>query len=103
MGQSLPEQCPGDSAESRRWHTFEDILRRLHQEGLYLHPHQLATFFVWHGLPVDLQYVPPCLQQRAAQINDNYLGDMARLEAFDEPPWYSSSLDESFSVPLHHE
>lgn len=71
------------------WHTFEEILRRLHQEGLYLHPHQLAEFFVWHGLPVELRYVPPALQQKATRINENYLGDMVRVETFDEPPWYS--------------
>lgn len=75
------------------WHTFEDILHRLHQEGCYLHPSQLAEFFVWHGLPVDLQYVPTSLRQRAMQINDNYLGDMARLEAVDDLPWYSHQFN----------
>uniref|UniRef100_A0A832H5V5 Uncharacterized protein n=1 Tax=Oscillatoriales cyanobacterium SpSt-402 TaxID=2282168 RepID=A0A832H5V5_9CYAN len=92
MGKLLPEQWAPHSAECQQWPTFEEILRRLHQEGIYLHPHQLATFFVWHGLPVDLQYVPAALQQRAAQINDNYLGEMARLETLNEPSWYSSSL-----------
>ncbi|MDX2245060.1 MAG: hypothetical protein NW224_30655 [Leptolyngbyaceae cyanobacterium bins.302] len=86
---SSPNSGEGYPRSSPRWHTFEDVLARLHQEGIYLHPHQLAEFFVWHGLPVDLRYVPSRLQQRATQINDNYLGDMARLEAFDEPPWYS--------------
>lgn len=79
---------PGSS-----WHTFEDILHRLHQEGLYLHPTQLAEFFVHHGLPVDLHYVPAHLMQRATQINDNYLGDLARLEERAEPLWYSHQFD----------
>jgi hypothetical protein len=78
-----------DFDETKRWQTFEEILLRLHQEGLYLHPHQLAEFLVWHGLPVELRYVPQALQQKATQINENYLGDMVRVEAFDEPPWYS--------------
>lgn len=92
MSHSSLEQWSSQSVEEQRWQTFEEILKRLHQEGVYLHPHQLATFFVWHGLPVDLQYVPMDLKQRASQINDNYLGDMARLETVDEPLWYSYSL-----------
>lgn len=83
------EEQPGDTLS---WHSFEDILQRLHQEGIYLHPHQLAEFFVWHGLPVDLRYVPEHLKQKATKINDNYLGDMARLEDVADFPWYSSSL-----------
>jgi hypothetical protein len=71
------------------WHTFEDVLWRLHQDGIYVHPAQLAEFLVRHGLPVDLKYVPAHLRQRATQINDNYLGDMAQLEELEEPPWYS--------------
>lgn len=74
------------------WHTFEEILHRLHSEGIYIHPHQLAEFFLMHGLPVDLRYVPERLKQRGAFINENYLGDMARLEDIDEQPWYSYQL-----------
>ncbi|MBF2025857.1 MAG: hypothetical protein IGS48_03705 [Oscillatoriales cyanobacterium C42_A2020_001] len=92
MGHSSLYQWSTRAVEDQHWPTFEEILRRLHQEGIYLHPHQLATFFVWHGLPVDLRYVPAGLQQRAAKINDNYLGDMARFEALNEPLWYSGSL-----------
>jgi len=78
---------------SSHWHTFEEILQRLHQEGYYLHPHQLAEFFIRHGLPVDLQHVPAQLRQRAKQINDNYLGDLAQLEVVDDLPWYSHQLN----------
>ena len=83
--QPSAETCAADA----HWHTFEEILRRLHQEGIYVHPHQLAKFYIYHGLPVDLRYVPEQLQQRATRINDNYLGDMARLEPVNELPWYS--------------
>ncbi len=62
------------------WHTFMDILQGLHRDGIYLHPDQLAEFFVRHGLPVDLQYVPGHLQERARHINTYYQGDMARVE-----------------------
>lgn len=72
-----------------RWHTFEEVLFRLHQEGVFVHPDQLAEFLIHHGLPVDLRYVPVRLRHRASQINDNYQGDMVRLEEFEEPPWYS--------------
>jgi len=61
------------------WPTFEDILRRLHAEGIYLHPDQLAEFLLCHGLPVHPRYVPERLQQKARQINQHYQGDMARL------------------------
>lgn len=75
-----------------RWHSFEEILQRLHQEGIYLHPNQLAEFFVAHGLPVDLSYVPDHLKSKAARINANYLGDMARSEENHESSWYVASL-----------
>lgn len=68
------------------WPTFADILRRLHQERIYLHPHQLAEFMLRHGLPVDLCYVPAHLQHKAKQINDNYQGDMAREAVVGELP-----------------
>lgn len=69
------------------WHSFEGILHRLHREGVYLHPHQLAEFMLWHGLPVDLCYVPKHLQHRAKTINDNYQGDMARSESTFQLPY----------------
>lgn len=74
------------SPQEGPWPTFADILRRLHQERIYLHPHQLAEFMVRHGLPVDLCYVPAHLQQKAKQINENYQGDMAREAVGEEPP-----------------
>jgi hypothetical protein len=61
------------------WLTFEQMLRKLHQEGIYLHSEQLAEFLLCHGLPVHLRYVPPHLHQRAIAINENYQGDMAQL------------------------
>jgi hypothetical protein len=64
------------------WPTFEEILHRLHQEGIYIHSEQLAEFLLTHGLPVHLQYVPSHLQEKARVINENYQGDMARLEEF---------------------
>jgi hypothetical protein len=62
------------------WDTFPKILQRLHQEGIYIHPHQLAEFLLRHGLPVDLDYVPEHLLSQAKLINANYGGDMARAE-----------------------
>lgn len=76
------------------WPTFEQVLYRLHAEGIWLSPQQLATFYLYHGLPVDLCYVPPHLQALATRINDNYQGDMARLETVQAGPWYSVWLEE---------
>jgi hypothetical protein len=74
------------SARSAHWHTFPEILRRLHQEHIYIHPDQLAEFMLFHGLPVDLRYVPKHLVQRAKLINDNYQGDMAKETLVNELP-----------------
>jgi hypothetical protein len=63
-----------------RWYSFEEILDRLHAEGIYLHPEQLAEFLVLHGLPVDLCHVSDRLRPKAERINRHYLGDMAQLE-----------------------
>ncbi|WP_421658579.1 hypothetical protein [Leptothermofonsia sp. ETS-13] len=73
-------------AQSARWHTFPEILQRLHQERIFIHPDQLAEFMLYHGLPVDLCYVPKHLKQRAKLINNNYQGDMARLEVVKDQP-----------------
>lgn len=68
------------------WITFEQMLKRLHQAGIYIHTEQLAEFLLSHGLPVHLRYVPSRLQQRAEQINQNYQGDMAQLvDEWDSP------------------
>ena len=70
------------------WPTFEEILQRLHGEGIYIHPHQLAEFMLAHGLPVNLRYVPEHLLSKAIFVNEHYQGDMARLiEEPDEPSW----------------
>lgn len=61
------------------WPTFKEILKRLHSEGIYIHSDQLAEFLLFHGLPVDLCFVPPHLQEKAKLINHNYGGDMAKL------------------------
>jgi hypothetical protein len=71
---------PDRTASPDRWHTFAEILQRLHRERIYIHPDQLAAFFLFHGLPVDLNYVPEHLQEKAKQINANYRGDLAQLE-----------------------
>lgn len=65
---------------SPAWKTFSEILQGLHGDRIYLHPDQLAEFFVAHGLPVDLCYVPSHLKQKAQRINANYQGNMAQLE-----------------------
>lgn len=62
------------------WLTFEAMLHRLHTEGIYLHPDQLAEFLLYHGLPVSLGYVPDRLREKAIEVNTHYKGDMARLE-----------------------
>ena len=80
-----PMPSTPESNQPIPWHTFSDILKRLHQEGIYIHSHQLAAFFVYHGLPVDLHYVPDHLQQRAASINTHYQGDLAKLETMANP------------------
>ncbi|MBW4514046.1 MAG: hypothetical protein KME11_02330 [Timaviella obliquedivisa GSE-PSE-MK23-08B] len=62
------------------WSSFEEILERLHQSGVYLHAEQLAAFLLMHGLPVDLCYVGDRLRSKAELVNRHYQGDMARLE-----------------------
>jgi len=77
--------CAANSVQSAQvhsqqpWHTFEGMLGRLHQEGIYIDSDQLAEFLLSHGLPVYLRYVPAHLQQKAIAINQNYRGDMAKL------------------------
>lgn len=80
----------GQPQLDRCWPSFEEILQRLHAEGIYLHPHQLAEFLLRHGLPVDLQYVPKHLRLKAIFINENYRGDMARL--IEESDYQSSQF-----------
>jgi len=68
-----------------RWHTFTEILSRLHSEGIYIHSDHLAEFFLRHQLPVSLYHVPEHLKPLAERVNANYQGDMARLEDIYEP------------------
>ena len=90
MLQASTTHNPDDFSRSEgHWPTFAEILYRLHQEGLYIRADQLAEFMLVHGLPVDLQYVPLHLQQKARALNANYQGDMARL---------SEKLDDYFNV-----
>ncbi|MGI0488724.1 hypothetical protein ACN4EK_25220 [Pantanalinema rosaneae CENA516] len=88
-GSSFRQTASVESTNSLReqaaWHSFPQILQRLHQEKILIHPDQLAEFMLMHGLPVDLQYVPPHLQQKAQQINTHYQGDLARVETIPEP------------------
>jgi hypothetical protein len=77
--------CP---SEPQPWRTFAEMLLQLHQEKIYIHPNQLAEFLLQHGLPVDLCYVPTHLRQKAQMINDRYQGDMARLEASNQPQMF---------------
>jgi hypothetical protein len=74
-----PGERPGESLDDERWPGFEEILSRLHQEGIYIHSDQLAEFLLRHGLPVHLRYVPSSLRDRALFINKHYQGDMAKL------------------------
>lgn len=74
-----------------RWHTFEEIIERLHKGGIYIHPEQLAEFLLAHGLPVHPRYVPAHLRLRAIEINEHYQGDMVRLIEELEPPCWDFS------------
>jgi hypothetical protein len=86
VDQGFPERTPPSTCGSG-WVTFEKMLLRLHKEGMYLHPEQLAEFLLFHGIPVHLRYVPSHLKQRAIAINENYQGDMVQLiDEWDETP-----------------
>lgn len=79
---------------NQRWQTFEEILQRLHKQGIYIHSEQLAEFLLRHGLPVHLRYVPAHLQSKAIQVNQNYQGDMVRqIEELEQPCWDFSWMD----------
>ncbi|NJK53548.1 MAG: hypothetical protein HC936_13385 [Leptolyngbyaceae cyanobacterium SU_3_3] len=77
-----------DDPDPNRWPTFAELVVRLHGEGIYIHPDQLAEFLLSHGLPVDLCYVPDRLKQKAEAVNSHYQGDMARLEEMNDPFWH---------------
>lgn len=99
MLQSLTCQPSKNSKPESHWPTFTEILYNLHQEKLYIRAEQLAEFMLMHGLPVDLKYVPPHLQEKAKQLNANYQGNMARLrEQPDEYFWYEDNLKEEGAI-----
>jgi hypothetical protein len=82
----IPLGFSQEVTQNKDWLTFEQMLKRLHQAGIYIHTEQLAEFLLSHGLPVHLRYVPSRLQHKATQINQNYQGDMAQLiEEWDSP------------------
>lgn len=83
----LPTPLSSQPRTDQRWHTFTEILQRLHREGIYINSEQLAEFMMAHGLPVDLCYVPEHLHSKAIQINQNYQGDMVSLTEQSEPDW----------------
>ncbi|MBD2462005.1 hypothetical protein H6G89_13200 [Oscillatoria sp. FACHB-1407] len=80
---TVSHKCP--SADG--WTSFEQMLQRLHNEGIYIHADQLAEFLLFHGLPVHLRYVPVHLRQKAERINQNYRGDMAQLVEEQDNPY----------------
>ncbi len=85
---SASQHATSHAPSRQHWYGFSNMLKRLHDEGVYLHPEQLAEFLVAHGLPVDPRYAPERLQQKARLINAHYGGDMAALdEDSDEQPW----------------
>jgi hypothetical protein len=86
--------------DNERWPTFEDILQRLHAEGIFIHPEQLAEFLLAHGLPVHLRYVPAHLRHKAIEVNKNYQGDMVRVVEELEPPCWDFSWMNNIQMPL---
>ena len=85
---STPHRANLNPSSRQSWYGFSQMLQRLHAEGVYLHPDQLAEFLLAHGLPVDLDYVPAHLREKALLINTHYRGDMAAVdEDSDEQPW----------------
>jgi hypothetical protein len=83
------------SQTGERWPTFEEILKGLHKQGIYVHSEQLAEFLLAHGLPVHLRYVPSHLRHKALQVNQNYQGDLVQvIEELDQPSWDFSWMED---------
>lgn len=93
---ALPSQLQMD----KRWPTFEDILQRLHAQGIYVHSEQLAEFLLAHGLPVHLRYVPAHLRLKAIEVNKNYQGDMVQMIEEPEPPDWDFSWMDNIELPF---
>ena len=88
---------------NERWPTFEEILQRLHAQGIYIHSEQLAEFLLRHGLPVHPRYVPAHLRHKALEVNQRYQGDMVRvIEELEPPSWDFSWMDE-MEIPSQHD
>lgn len=82
------------SKSNSQWSTLGAILYRLHLEGIYIRIDQLAEFMLLHGLPVDLEYVPKRLQEKAKVMNANYQGDLAQVSLQpDGYEWYVANLE----------
>lgn len=86
-----------------RWPTFEEILQNLHAQGIYIHSEQLAEFFLAHGLPVHLRYVPAHLRSKAIAINQNYQGDMVQVIEELEPPYWDFSWMKDIQQPCNQD
>lgn len=91
------------SQTDERWPTFEEILKALHTQGIYIHSEQLAEFLLAHGLPVHLRYVPSHLQRKALEVNQNYQGDLVRVIEELEPPSWDFSWMEEIQLPSTQE
>ena len=88
-------QLSSRSQTDERWPTFEEILKGLHSQGIYVHSEQLAEFLLAHGLPVDLRYVPSHLRGKALEVNQNYQGDLVEvIEELEQPSWDFSWMQE---------
>lgn len=85
--------------DNERWPNFEEILQRLHADGIFIHPEQLAEFLLAHGLPVHLRYVPAYLRDKAIEVNENYQGDMVRVVEEPEPPYWDFSWMDKIHIP----
>ena len=84
----------GVSKSNSHWSTLSEILYRLHLEAIYIRVDQLVEFMLLHRLPVDLEYVPKRLQEKAKAMNTNYQGDLAQVShEADKYEWYVHNLD----------
>ncbi len=86
-----PDGC---SKSNLHMSTLSEILYRLHLEGIYIRLDQLVEFMLLHGLPVDLEFVPERLQEKAKAMNTNYQGERAQVSLVpDEYEWYVHTLE----------
>jgi hypothetical protein len=93
-------QLPCNLQTHQPWPTFEEILQSLHSQGIYIHSEQLAEFFLAHGLPVHLRYVPAHLRSKAIEVNQNYQGDMVCVIEELEQPYWDFSWMENIQKPF---